>query len=750
VRPQTETNECNNNVPASNSVHQSQSPNIIYQKDGHDGQQQGKSTSNTAQQLEFSTSNSKVKVVGSSKYPSAILKVHELNLPSATMYERSYMHRTVITQVIVTKTDFLITASQDGVIKFWKKSLTGIEFVKTFKAHEGSILGLAVSSNGHLLASISDDQYLKIFDVDNFDMVHMIELPFIPSAVEWIHPKRKAVKGIVAVGEEGTGDIHLYSSEGDDTGSTGSETSSQPLKTIQLHSATVTIIKYNELFGACVSADVSGNIEYWATDDGGEYELPGNISFQFKTDTDLYEFQKLKTVPLSLEFSRDGTQFVCMGRDRYVRVFAYLSGKLTHMFDESLNSYNETQKRLVSSSSESRSADSATSNVHNENADPASSQSAGGAARRSTIVGAGEALVVGEVKLESIDFGRRMAVERDYDKALKLMSIASSGGSSASSANQQLQTRAVTPIANALFDDSGFFILYSTLYGIKIVNLVTRTLCRMLGQVENTERFCQIALFQGRPVEIGSSVEQSLGAGLIQSSSSALKEVQIDPTVFALAFKKQRFYCFSNREPEEPDPANVLTTGRDVYNEKPSKMDAGKFGMQGGSSGTGNVPQPVVCVIHTTMGDITIELNKKETPKTVQNFVTHSQNGYYNNTIFHRVIKDFMIQCGDPKGDGTGGTSIWNTEFEDENLNGKLKHNVPGIVSMANSGPNTNGSQFFITTVPCPWLDGKHTIFGKVIQGMSVVSSVEKAKVDKNDKPLVPIKIINIDVVSGV
>ena len=104
--------------------------------------------------------------------------------------------------------------------------------------------------------------------------------------------------------------------------------------------------------------------------------------------------------------------------------------------------------------------------------------------------------------------------------------------------------------------------------------------------------------------------------------------------------------------------------------------------------------------IHTTMGDIVMNLFYKECPKTVENFAVHSRNGYYNGHIFHRVIKQFMIQTGDPQGNGTGGTSIWGHEFEDE-FHTNLKHDKPYTVSMANAGPNTNGSQFFITVIPC-------------------------------------------------
>jgi len=142
-----------------------------------------------------------------------------------------------------------------------------------------------------------------------------------------------------------------------------------------------------------------------------------------------------------------------------------------------------------------------------------------------------------------------------------------------------------------------------------------------------------------------------------------------------------------------------------------------------------------VAVINTNMGTIEIELFAGQTPKTVENFVGLAEKGYYNGIIFHRVIADFMIQGGDPTGTGRGGNSLWGAPFADE-IVPSLKHEEPGILSMANAGPNTNGSQFFITVVPTPWLDGKHTVFGKVINGMNVVYDISKVKTASGDKPV--------------
>ena len=128
----------------------------------------------------------------------------------------------------------------------------------------------------------------------------------------------------------------------------------------------------------------------------------------------------------------------------------------------------------------------------------------------------------------------------------------------------------------------------------------------------------------------------------------------------------------------------------------------------------------LVATIKTDRGDIRLELFREQVPNTVQNFVELTEKGYYNGLTFHRVIPDFMIQGGCPEGTGTGGPGY---QFEDE-FHPDLRHSGPGILSMANAGPNTNGSQFFITHVATPHLDDRHSVFGKVIEGQDVVDSV--------------------------
>ncbi|MEA3326665.1 MAG: peptidylprolyl isomerase [Chloroflexota bacterium] len=146
-------------------------------------------------------------------------------------------------------------------------------------------------------------------------------------------------------------------------------------------------------------------------------------------------------------------------------------------------------------------------------------------------------------------------------------------------------------------------------------------------------------------------------------------------------------------------------------------------------------------IILTDKGEITIDLFEKKVPRTVNNFVFLARHGYYNNTIFHRVIMNFMVQSGDPTGTGSGGPGY---SFKDE-FHKDLKHNKPGIISMANAGPNTNGSQFFITHVPTPWLDGKHSVFGEVEEGMEVVFSIPARDPINPENPSVLIKSIEIN-----
>ncbi|GLD95777.1 hypothetical protein PINS_up004455 [Pythium insidiosum] len=584
------------------------------------------------------------------------------NIPSAAMYERSYMHRDVVTHVVVApETQFVITASRDGHVKFWKKLSKGVEFVKHYKAHLGAICGLAVSCDGLRLCSTSSDQNIKFYDVLGFDMVNMIQVSaFSPSECCWIH-KRGAIDSKVVVADQNGPALRVFHAE---------QSKAEPLYVIdKAHTAPVTVLAYNPVMNCVISGDQRGHIEYWNAE---TYKFPsGDVKFKFKGETDLYELAKNKTHATSIDISKRGDSFVVTAADSQIRVFRFATGKMRRKYDESLVVYEDAH------------AD-------------------------------------GTLALDSLDFGRRAAVERELTHA--------------------------NMVSNCVFDESGHFIMFATLLGVKVINIETNKLARVLGKVESSERFLRIALFQEKP-KVNTQIERQLSsakgiksAPLVMSDDPAdSARLLIDPTLFCTSFKKQRFYLFSSREPEDDDE-DETGTGRDIFNEKPTLEESAVITDSSTSKKMGET-----AVVHTTMGDITIKLFGKECPRTVENFCTHARNGYYDNIIFHRVIKNFMVQTGDPLGDGTGGESIWGGEFEDE-FNRSLRHDRAFTVSMANAGPNTNGSQFFITTVPTPWLDNKHTVFGRVEHGKDTVSAIEQTRTDKHDKPVEDIKIINIDI----
>ena len=569
-------------------------------------------------------------------------------LPDAEMYEKSYMHRDAVTHLVVTASDFLVTASRDGQLKFWKKQQTGVDFVKHFRAHLAPISGLSATPDGALLATSAADKGLKVFDVQSFDMIHWLKLDYTPSVCEWIGSS-SASRKLLACADAEQPLIRIYDGEGG---------GSAPLRELRIHASPVLHIKRNARCGSVISIDSRGVIEYWS--DEGDFGTPQGLAFRFKTETSLYELAKCKATPTSLSVSPDGTHFAVTSSDAKVRLFRYATGKTRRTYDESFDALNELQK-------------------------------SGGDAYR----------------LEAFDFGRRMAVEREYRHAM------ASGA----------------PPSNVVFDETGRLMLYASLVGVKVIAIESSKLVRLLGKVENTERFTQLALFQGRA---------KLTAAMLSSGVKITDDN--DPTLFCAAFKRSRFYLFSGREPQDPDGDDQV--GRDVFNEKPSKEDL----ELAARSTTG--PLPRLACINTSYGEVRIRLFPDECPKTVENFTTHAANGYYDGVIFHRVIKGFMCQTGDPLGDGTGGTSIWGHEFEDE-FHRSLRHDRPFTLSMANAGPNTNGSQFFITTAPCAWLDNKHTVFGRVVQGMDVVQGIEKVKCSKSDKPIMDIKIISILCMEG-
>ena len=560
-------------------------------------------------------------------------------LPKSSRYSKSLMHRDQLSFCNFTPhTDFLITSSVDGYVKFWKTVSGGIEFVKEFKAHNGEIKSVTVSADGRSFATAGTDGTVKIFDVETFDLLAMIEPEVPPKCVCFVHGTGSSYP-LLAVSSERDGCIMIFDGRGENQ---------TPIHTISgLHRKPVHLMAYNNAYDCVVSADENGMIEYWQP--SGSYEKPDNV-FDMKSNTSLFEFKKAKSIPCSLTVSPTGNQFATFSfPDRKVRVFDFASGKLYRTYDESIATITEMQQAGTLSSE----------------------------------------------PLEAVDFGRRIAVERE------------------------LEHPAVQSRINVIFDESGHFILYGSILGTKVINTLSNRVIKIYGR-EEPFRALNLALYQGQPEKKGVVTVQ-----MAASENPLLAEAEArDAMLVSTGSGKVRFYMFTNDE-------NISKSDRDVHNEKPRNLNAAKKGQEAAER---DWRIASAATIHTTMGDIHIRLFPQHAPKAVENFTVHSRNAYYNNIIFHRVIRKFMIQTGDPLGDGTGGESIWGKEFEDE-FSSELSHDKPYMVSMANAGPVTNASQFFITTEKAPWLDGKHTIFGRVVRGMDVVHLIENVKVWK-EKPV--------------
>ncbi len=611
-------------------------------------------------------------------------------LPAASHYEVSYMHRETVSHILSAAKDFIVTVSIDGTVKFWKKNnVANLDFVKSFKAHLGPITSAVLSENGLWLATGSLDKTIKIFDIENFDMIEIIRLDSIPDLLLWVRLLSSSNPILLVQKKNITADNGIESSDTippielllfDPWKMKSEKSKSTPIQTFtafidsKSYVATLPLVTawdYDKRTGIIVTGTEEGTILYLNVCEDADttsyvmkqVDVPEpNHLCDLKSETD-------RTFTSGIKFNNEGSLFATMGTDRFVRVFRLSTGKLVKKFDERLAWYSEMQQQ--------------------------------------------DKL---PIKLDDLEFGRRLAIERELQKTPYFASIAPT------------------------FDQTGQFLLYPSIIGVKVIHLESNKVVRILGKGESL-RPLQLALYQNIPAKKRKGPVSSLELAAAENAILDVSESNYDPCLFFTSFKKSRFYIISKREPDS-DSGSGAFIDRDVLNEA---ITASSTASRTEAS-TSRRNSQLKVILRTSKGDITLQLTPKETPRTVQNFVTHCKNGYYNNVLFHRVINNFMIQTGDPLGDGTGGESIWGGEFEDE-FHPDLKHSQPFVLSMANCGPNTNGSQFFITTVKCPWLDNKHTIFGRVIDGSEVVTTIENVKCDNLDRPLEPIKILQVDVI---
>jgi len=592
------------------------------------------------------------------------------NVPLTKHYHISWMHAAPVTAVVAShKHGYVISASADGMVKFWKRVPVQLpkdvnknrkkeedqvhpclEFAKSFHAHSGAVQALVIDDAGDQVASVGADGLIKYYDVSTFDVTSFLDTnKTLGTCACWCG-------GFLAV-SSGSDVLIIASNE--------------VTKTISLHGDDITGLLYHDEHQVVMSTDKKGSIQFWDAsneESAGETTSRGMV-YESKTETDLYALLKKKTHAIAV--CRCKNTFAFYGADHKIRIFYYSSGKCVVTLDERLSIYKDQ---------------------------------------------------------DSIEWGRKMAIEKEIESESTVFA-AGLGGKDP----QRLSIQ---------FDKSGDFIVIPSVVGIKVIDWKRRKMAGIVGK-EDAKQLRFVGCCFGEP-EAVINKQLQLARGVAVTSRSEMESEQAvinDAIVIALAYDQRRLYVFSHLDPTQDKDA---FESRDVWNEAPTSKDIHAHAQTRGNeqkTATG-------AILRTTVGDIHIQLYAAKVPKTVENFVGHSRSGYYDNVIFHRVIKGFMLQTGDPNGDGTGGESIWGGEFEDE-IVPSLRHDRPFVVSMANAGANTNGSQFFITTVPTPWLDNKHTVFGRVTRGMDICSKIENVATDDLDKPKQTISICNVDVVNS-
>jgi peptidylprolyl isomerase domain and WD repeat-containing protein 1 len=387
-------------------------------------------------------------------------KLYVAALPTASRYFKSLMHRDQLCFSTFTPyTDFLITSSIDGVVKFWKKNFGGIEFVKEFKAHDAEIQSVSVSADGRSFATTGTDNTVKIFDVVTFDLLAVLNMEYAPKAVCWVHG-RGASFPLLAVSSEDNYWIRIYDGRGENQ---------EPLQTLKnIHRMPVSLMAYNNAYDCVISVDQGGMVEYWRPSE--TYEKPDNV-FKMKSSTNLFEFKKSKCVPSTLTISPTGHQFATFSfPDRKIRVFDFASGKLHRTYDESIETITDMQQ-------------------------------VGNAPQQ----------------LEDIEFGRRIGIERELDNPL------------------------IRARMNVIFDETGNFILYGSMYGVKVINTLTNRVVKMYGQ-EETFRPLYLTLYQGQPEKKGVVTVE-----MAASENPLLQEAEArDAMLVTTGSGKVRFYMFTN------------------------------------------------------------------------------------------------------------------------------------------------------------------------------------------------------------
>jgi peptidylprolyl isomerase domain and WD repeat-containing protein 1 len=312
---------------------------------------------------------------------------------------------------------------------------------------------------------------------------------------------------------------------------------------------------------------------------------------------------------------------------------------------------------------------------------------------------------------KAIQSGKLKMNSDRFDKALELES--------------ELERTPYFALQNISFDSDSRVILIPTMLGIKAIDLLENKSIMVYGREDDIRPIASCLLHVNSPLL---SVEMA-------SSDNPRAKFEAHSMLITSSFRQPRFFIYNNDHPDMKCRDRDLSLFPTFSDNTLPADDQGE-----------NYKPGHKAVIRTTLGDITIELYPSLTPRTVENFCTLARKNYYDNFLFHRVIKGFIIQTGCPRGDGTGGECIWGGTFANE-LCAELKHDRPFTVSMANSGSaSSNGSQFFITTIRAPWLDRKHTVFGRVMSGEDIIRQIESVETDRLDRPKQDVRMLTVEI----
>ena len=567
------------------------------------------------------------------------------DIPTPAHYQISFMHRSVVTHVITSwKHAYVVTASSDGIVKFWKRTevvppeaanvggskfnqkddttTPCLEFVKSFTAHVGPVAALVMEDlQSDVCVSIGhQDGIIKVYEVSTFDATAMIktkEPVGSPHASFFRSAVTQALFLAVASSQKDDGRIFIFSVDSANMGL---------VQTIQLHAtSSITAMTYNAPNNCMYTADTKGILEVWDcsgtgssrtdtstldSDEDGDVNNEGDdaitmrvggpctaksngITYTSKMDTQLYQMVKKKTHAIAMcVLPKTGTHVFVYCADNRILIFHHSTGTIVVKYDERLSVYDKSFAKY---------------------------------------------------NLDAMDYGKRAATEREM-AGTNIWS----GTTPTTSANPMLQRLSLQT------DPSGKYLLIPTLLGVKVIDWQRNKLIKIIGKADASQlRFLALCLCLGN-AKVNRQMQLSRGAAAVSSaakekSEKENKKTESDALVVALAYDKRRFFVFSHLDPLSEEGAEQETNAqddpasrRDQWNEPPTAED--RLGMRGGDMGSHFQNEAArkmssIAILRTTMGDIHIKLFTSEVPRTLENFCGHAKSGYYDNVIFHRVIK---------------------------------------------------------------------------------------------------------------